>query len=159
MKYVDYVNTGKLRTDIGLEEFLKLFINHKPSKGEEITELRKVFKIVGQSHEDPGNIPPISREAFINFLKTRGEAFKEKDFNSYIKPLFEEKTSSESTVSADGENKDNYNIEETDISYEWFIKEILKIKDNFIPSNEADKNSDYKNIQIVLDDQEPVIKA
>ena len=158
MKYVDYVNTGKLRTDIGLEEFLKLFINHKPSKGEEITELRKVFKIKGKSHEDPSSIPPISREAFINFLKTRGEAFKEKDFNSYIKPLFEEKTSAEGAELAVEDNKDNYNIE-VDISYEWFIKEILKIKDNFIPLTEADKNSDYKNIQIVLDDQEPVIKA
>ena len=81
MRYTDYVNSGKLQTDICLDELLKLFMNHKSTKLEDITELKKVFKVVGKTGEDPSSIPNIDQENFINFLKLRGEAFKDKDFN------------------------------------------------------------------------------
>ena len=68
-----YVNSGKLQTDICLDEFLKLFMNHKSTKGEEITELRKVFKIIGKSEEDPSSIPKIDRDDLIIFLKVLTE--------------------------------------------------------------------------------------
>ena len=76
-------------------------MNHKSTKGEEITELRKVFKIIGKSEEDPSSIPKIDREELINFLKSRGEAFKDKDFKNHVTPLFQQNLSIDNSNSAD----------------------------------------------------------
>ena len=151
VKYSDYVNTGKLRTDLGLEECLKLFINHKPSKGEDISELKKVFKIIGKETEKQEETPSINRNDFINFLKTRGEVFKEKDFLNYVKPLFDKKGSQEETAGA--ENEEDFSIYEN-ISYSTLI-DVLKIPESI----KTDSRISKQNLQIVLDDQEPEIKA
>ena len=159
MRYTDYVNSGKLQTDICLDEFLKLFMNHKSTKLEDITELKKVFKVVGKTGEDPSSIPNIDQENFINFLKLRGEAFKDKDFNKYVKPLFQQNLSIDKKNIGDEPN-DNFGIEESTISYEWFIKDILKLKEDMNPILETNTpSSSRQTVKIVVDEVEPSIKA
>ena len=159
MRYTDYVNSGKLQSDICLDEFVKLFMNHKSTKGEEITELRKVFKIVGKTCEDPSSIPQIDREEFINFLKSRGEAFKDKDFKNHVMPLFQQNVSIDKTDHGE-EAPDNYGIEESSVSYEWFSQDILKLKEDInINSGTEIPYSSHQNVKIVVDDVEPSIKA
>ena len=80
----------------------------------------------------------------INFLRTRGEIFKEKDFISCVRPLFGKTGSDEKT----GEDEEFYNINEEEISYTKFTTEVLKIPDTI--------KVDRENLQIVL--EEPVIK-
>ena len=145
MKYSDYVKTGKLRVDVGLEECLKLFLNHKPVKGEDISELKKVFKIIGKQTEKEEDPHTISRTQFINFLRARGEIFKEKDFINSVRPLFDQKGSQEKSVDDD----EYYNIAEEEISYYQFTTDVLKIPDSV--------KVDKQNLQIVL--EEPVIKV
>ena len=148
MRYTDYVNSGKLQTDICLDEFLKLFMNHKSTKGEEITELRKVFKIIGKSEEDPSSIPKID-----------GEAFKDKDFKNHVTPLFQQNLSIDNSNSGD-EACEHYGIDESSVSYEWFTEDILKLKEdiNMILGTE-NPSSTYQSVKIVVDEVEPSIKA
>ena len=153
VKYSDYVNTGKLRVDVGLEECLKLFINHKPVKGEDISELQKVFKVIGKGKDIQDQTPTINRNDFINFLRTRGEIFKEKDFVNCVKPLFDRKVSEDKTGEAEAE--EFYNISEEEISYNTFTNDVLKIPESL----KADSRVSKQNLQIVLDEQEPTIKA
>ena len=136
MRYTDYVNSGKLKTEISFDEFLKLFINHKQVVGEELSELKKVFKIIGKDNGDQLTIPEIEYEEFMDFLKTRGEMFKEKDFNFYFKTLTG--------------NQEDVDDKSKTISHGWLMQEILKIKEDI---------DNTSNIEIVVDSQEPIIKA
>ena len=121
--------------------------------------MKKVFKVVGKTGEDPSSIPNIDQENFINFLKIRGEAFKDKDFNNYVKPLFQQNLSIDKKNIGD-EHNDNYGIEESTISYEWFIKDILKLKEDMNPILETDTpSSSRQTVKIVVDEVEPSIKA
>ena len=159
MRYTDYVNSGKLQTDICLDEFLKLFMNHKSTKGEEITELRKVFKIIGKSEEDPSSIPKIDRDDLINFLKSRGEVFKDKDFRNHVTPLFQQNLSIDNSNSGD-EACEHYGIEESSVSYEWFTNDILKLKEDInMISGTENPASTHQRVKIVVDEVEPSIKA
>lgn len=125
IKYKDYMNAGQLLNEITLEEFIQLFVNHKPVTKEDLGELKKVFKILGdeKAKEDPNATPDVTREEFLNFLKTRGEHFKEKDLITFVKPLFEQNSSD----TEDQEGEENYHIRET-ISIDWFIEDVLKGK-------------------------------
>ena len=136
VRYTDYVNSGKLKTEISFDEFLKLFINHKQVVGEELSELKKVFKIIGKDNGDQMIIPEIEYEEFMDFLKTRGEMFKEKDFNFYFKTLTG--------------NQEDVDDKSKTISHGWLMQEILKIKEDI---------DNTSNIEIVVDSQEPIIKA
>ena len=136
VRYTDYVNSGKLKTEISFDEFLKLFINHKQVVGEELSELKKVFKIIGKDNGDQLTIPEIEYEEFMDFLKTRGEMFKEKDFNFYFKTLTG--------------NQEDVDDKSKTISHGWLMQEILKIKEDI---------DNTSNIEIVVDSQEPIIKA
>ena len=116
MKYIDYVDSGKIKSEIGLEDFAKLFLNHRPIIAEQLSELSKVFKIAGQHSDDPGVVPDIRREDFLAFLKTRGETFKERDFVTFFKPLLG------GQVEQAEDDMETFNLQST-ISYEWFTKE------------------------------------
>ena len=134
-------------------------MNHKSTKGEEITELRKVFKIVGKMGEDPSSIPKIEREEFINFLKSRGEAFKDKDFKNHVMPLFQQNVSIDNYGPGE-EACENYGIEESSVTYEWFTQDILKLKEDInMISRAAEHPYSSQNVKIVVDEVEPSIKA
>ena len=75
-----------ISAQIGLQEFLRLFLNHRPARGEDTAQLEKVFKVqfsflentkradiqvIGKEQiEDPSEVPTISRFAIINIVTT-----------------------------------------------------------------------------------------
>merc|ERR1712243_99164 len=63
IKYKDYMNAGQLLNEITLEEFIQLYINHRPIIKEDFVELKKVFKIFGdeKAKEDPNTTPDVTR--------------------------------------------------------------------------------------------------
>ena len=143
IKYSDYVNTGSLQTHVTLLEFLRLFLNHRPTAGEEIGQLKKLFKMIGEEEEQE-ELPSIGRQRFIDFLKYKGEAFKEKDFVEYVAPLFGYKREEEGLFDnrdkrkVDDDGQDFYNIPKI-ITYEEFVKDALKfpesVKSNLVTSD------------------------
>ena len=120
---MDYVNTGKLKSQISLEEFSNIFLNHKPPHSDDTEELKKVFKIINleasKDKDENKDSDQVSRDDLVCFLKSKGEIFKEKDFVNYISPLFRINDSDEKN------NEEHYNFEET-VTYEKLV-EVLKL--------------------------------
>ena len=156
---MDYMENGKLRTDINLEEFIKLFINHRPTtQDDELMELQKVFKVLGsrKSTENQNDSLTIESEELLNFLKTTGEVFKERDIRSYLKPLLD--GISLIDKSDENDSSEPFQIEQSEIPFNWFVSDVLKLKENdFVSINTAtNENTNSKdNIKVVMNDEDP----
>ena len=74
-------------------------------------------------------------------------------------PLFQQNVSIDKTDLGE-EAPDNYGIEESSVSYEWFTQDILKLKEDIsITAGTEIPFSSHQNVKIVVDDVEPSIKA
>ena len=158
VKYMDYMEDGKLRTDINLEEFVKLFINHRPTiREDEISELQKVFKVLSskKNNENQNDAITIESEDLLNFLKTNGDVFKERDIKNYLKPLFDGISLIEKPDDIDA--SEPFQIEQSEITFTSFVNDVLKMKDNGyekIKHAVGDNSSVRDNIKIVLNDDD-----
>lgn len=68
-------------TNLRLEEFVKLFVNHRPVYGLSIDDIAEQFRVVS------GEDGTVSREEFIRVLTHYGEVFGQEDLGLYLKIL------------------------------------------------------------------------
>lgn len=68
-------------TNLRLEEFVKLFVNHRPVYGLSIRDIAEQFRVISNNEEN------ILREDFIKVLVKYGEIFNHEDFKMYLKIL------------------------------------------------------------------------
>ncbi|XP_053337260.1 cilia- and flagella-associated protein 251 [Clarias gariepinus] len=128
VKFSRYAETGKYVSDIDLEEFIKLYINHRPALGISKQDLYKAFQVLGMPDEN--DKPVITREELLELLQARGEHMTEEELSECFVSLFglgEEEEQSETQTS---EYKDSELVLESElppnITMDTFATDILQ---------------------------------
>lgn len=66
--YKYYAETGKLTEEINFEEFVRLYINHRPAFGLSMRQMEKAFRIfIEENHRSIKNCA-LTRKQFMNVL-------------------------------------------------------------------------------------------
>ncbi|KAM6954427.1 cilia- and flagella-associated protein 251 [Aplochiton taeniatus] len=78
VRFSKYAETGKYVTDIDLEEFIKLYVNHRPAFGLCGDELVHTFQILRDPYVTEGE-PVINRDEMMELLQARGEHMTEEE--------------------------------------------------------------------------------
>ncbi|XP_047446748.1 cilia- and flagella-associated protein 251 isoform X2 [Mugil cephalus] len=77
VKFSKYATSGKYVTEINLEEFIRLYVNHRPAFGMSCTELVQAFRILGE--DDGTGHPVLQRHKLLELLQVRGEQMTEEE--------------------------------------------------------------------------------
>ncbi|XP_053328771.1 cilia- and flagella-associated protein 251 [Spea bombifrons] len=85
VKFSEYVDTGKQVTHINLEDFIKLYINHRPAFGLCMDEIQNAFRVLGLANEKGEE--SINRADLLQLLQTRGEHLTEDELAEYLTTL------------------------------------------------------------------------
>uniref|UniRef100_A0A8C3Y3V1 Cilia- and flagella-associated protein 251 n=1 Tax=Catharus ustulatus TaxID=91951 RepID=A0A8C3Y3V1_CATUS len=73
VKFSKYVDTGEEVTKINLDDFIKLYINHRPALDLSMKTIQKAFQVLGYDNEKGDKV--IDRGDFLLLLQRRGELF------------------------------------------------------------------------------------
>lgn len=70
VKFSRYAETGTYVSDIGLEDFVKLYVNHRPAFEISKHDLYKAFQMLGVSDEN--SKPVMTPDELLELLQARG---------------------------------------------------------------------------------------
>ncbi|XP_054028990.1 cilia- and flagella-associated protein 251 [Dryobates pubescens] len=85
VKFSKYVDTGEQVTKINLEDFIKLYINHRPVFGLSMTEIQQAFQVLGYDNENGDKV--IDRGDLLLLLQLRGERMTEDELAQCLTTL------------------------------------------------------------------------
>lgn len=73
VKFSNYVDTGEQVTKINIEDFIKLYVNHRPAFGLSMNKIQRAFQVLGYDNENGDKV--IDRGDLLWLLQHRGELF------------------------------------------------------------------------------------
>uniref|UniRef100_H0Z6W3 Cilia- and flagella-associated protein 251 n=1 Tax=Taeniopygia guttata TaxID=59729 RepID=H0Z6W3_TAEGU len=71
VKFSKYAETGEEVTKINLDDFIKLYINHRPALGLSMKTIQQAFQVLGYDNKKGDKV--IDRGDFLSLLQCRGE--------------------------------------------------------------------------------------
>lgn len=66
--YKHYVETGKLSDAITFEEFVRLYVNHRPAFRVDISQIKEAFRAFAKESFTSMEKPTLTREQFMDVL-------------------------------------------------------------------------------------------
>ncbi|NWS96549.1 CF251 protein, partial [Mionectes macconnelli] len=87
VKFSKYVDTGEQVTEINLEDFIKLYINHRPALGLSMKSLQRAFQVLGYDNEKGDKV--IDRGDLLSLLQCRGEQMTEDELAQCLTTLLD----------------------------------------------------------------------
>ncbi|CAG5923463.1 unnamed protein product [Menidia menidia] len=121
VKFSKYAETGNYVTDVDLEEFIRLYVNHRPAFGISSSELLQAFQVLGRS--DSAGQLVLPRQELLELLQVRGEHMTEEEvaecFTSLLGLNDEE---------GEGEEEATALCEDSDSSLEGAIPEEMSME-------------------------------
>lgn len=72
IKFSKYVETGEYVTELDLDDFIRLFVNHRPVFGLDTKRIEWAFEKLGISPGE-GQQPAVDRADLLDILQTHGE--------------------------------------------------------------------------------------
>ena len=85
VKFSKYVETGKYVTDIDLNTFIKLYVNHRPAFGLDAQLILDSFQHLGIADQKGQFV--IDRDDFLEYLQNRGEQLTDSELAEFISVL------------------------------------------------------------------------
>eukprot|EP00794_Sanderia_malayensis_P014238 gene14238-15723_t len=127
VKFSKYVESGTYVTDIGLGDFIKLYVNHRPVFGLSPENLQEAFNTLGEPNENGESA--IDRGHLLYLLQNKGEHLTEAELAEYMSTLlgFAETSGTAESHSFDAKEASNLlqdNLPK-DITAEVFAGEML----------------------------------
>ncbi|XP_029018247.1 cilia- and flagella-associated protein 251 [Betta splendens] len=128
VKFSKYAETGKYVTDIDLEEFIKLYVNHRPVFGISRDELVQAFRILA-NHDSAGR-PVLQRQELIELLQARGEHMTEEEIAECFASLLglNEEEGEEEEGARGGGHTDIYKSKSGEYSLACAIPEDISVE-------------------------------
>ncbi|XP_029999722.1 cilia- and flagella-associated protein 251 [Sphaeramia orbicularis] len=160
VKFSQYAETGKYVTDINLEEFIKLYINHRPAFGISSHDLVQAFHILGDSSST--RQPVLKRHKLLELLQLQGEPMTEDEVAQCFSTLLclteeeEEREGSEHSIS-ESEGKDSdFSLEGAipdEVSLTTFTSHILGFPSFGDQTSESPPPESNHSADVILEEE------
>uniref|UniRef100_A0A674GFX7 Cilia- and flagella-associated protein 251 n=1 Tax=Taeniopygia guttata TaxID=59729 RepID=A0A674GFX7_TAEGU len=85
VKFSKYAETGEEVTKINLDDFIKLYINHRPALGLSMKTIQQAFQVLGYDNKKGDKV--IDRGDFLSLLQCRGEQMTEDELAECLTTL------------------------------------------------------------------------
>ncbi|OWK61246.1 WD repeat-containing protein 66 [Lonchura striata] len=85
VKFSKYADTGEEVTKINLDDFIKLYINHRPALGLSMKTIQRAFQVLGYDNKKGDKV--IDRGDFLSLLQCRGEQMTEDELAECLTTL------------------------------------------------------------------------
>ncbi|XP_063225998.1 cilia- and flagella-associated protein 251-like isoform X2 [Bacillus rossius redtenbacheri] len=124
VKYADFALTGIINEQIQFEDFVRLYLNHRPATGIVLREIENAFSAIAD--EFSNNEATISNEKFVSILKDRGESFSQEEVETYLSVLVSQPDGTEKQPPPE-----ILDVVPKDMNYKNFAQDILGINSSF----------------------------
>ncbi|CAK6966465.1 cilia- and flagella-associated protein 251 [Scomber scombrus] len=121
VKFSKYAETGKYVTDIDLEEFIRLYVNHRPAFGISSYELRQAFHVLCDRNNSRQHV--LQRHELLELLQVRGEPMTEDEVAECFTSLL-----GLSEAKEERESSDIYKTESSEYSLESAIPDEISVE-------------------------------
>ncbi|CAF1189811.1 unnamed protein product [Didymodactylos carnosus] len=131
VKFSKYVDTNTYVEEIDLNDFIKLYINHRPAFGLNPSDLYQAFEVLGDNLNSKTCEPEITRENLLYLLQTFGEHMSEYELADCLCNLLNLQENIDDMNTADASEFVESRLPNK-ITLQSFMEELLKMPSQYV---------------------------